>query len=326
MKELIKLKNAYASLYALVGADRSDHVVFTSSGAEGVNHAIFSTYLDITRPTGKNHFIAGMLDEAPAIQSLLRLQEMGCLFDLAPVNAQGIITVEAIAESMTPRTALVSLSAANGLTGVIQPIQAIAELCRERGVWLHIEASHILGKGYFSFADSGADILTFDGELIGGPAGTGALFHRSHLELSPFIRGVTSVNKELLVKLGERCRVLHQTGEQACLEWSRARETLEQAISSVGKALFTESERLPHRSCLLFPGVHGEALSFLLKKQGVVTSCGGGHFQHLKHQLKSCQIPEPDCYSGLSFNMQENVETELLLNWVKQLQSYSRGL
>lgn len=159
------LSEAYAAFYALVEADVEDHYLFTS-GAEAVNQVIMGTYIDVTRKTGRHHFLASTVGEAPSVMAMTRLEEMGCHFQMVPVNSEGIVTPQALAETLTPRTALLSLSWGNGLTGIVQPIEQIAKLCEERGILLHVDATHVLGKGYFLFKESGIHFLTFSGGLL----------------------------------------------------------------------------------------------------------------------------------------------------------------
>ncbi|CAK9251057.1 unnamed protein product [Sphagnum jensenii] len=108
---------------------------------------------------------------------------------MAPADKNGRITAGAIAEAMTPRTALVSIAWANGLTGVINPIEEIAAICKERGVHLHIDASHVLGKVFAEWEEVPAHFLTFNGDSIHAPSGTGALFIRGDVKCSPMILG-----------------------------------------------------------------------------------------------------------------------------------------
>ena len=73
---------------------------------------------------------------------------------------------EILEEALRPRTSLVSLSWANGLTGVIHPVADLAEACQAKGVCLHVDASYAIGKHYFRFEDLNIDYLTFDGSFF----------------------------------------------------------------------------------------------------------------------------------------------------------------
>ena len=142
------IEDALKGIYALIGATENDDVIFTSSSAEGINQIILSTYFDVTVHTGKNQFITSVIDEAPAIMAIGRLEHLSCIGKMAPADKHGKVTAEAIAEAMTPRTALVSIAWANGLTGVINPIEEIAKVCKERGV-LCISMLHMCLEKYF---------------------------------------------------------------------------------------------------------------------------------------------------------------------------------
>ena len=113
------IKDAYKSLYALLGADNKDAVIFTSCGAEAVNHVFHSVYTDIALPRGKNHFITGKTDEAPALMAMHQLEEQGCIGKCVDVDGSGHVTAELLGDVLSPRAALVSLSWGDGLTGVI---------------------------------------------------------------------------------------------------------------------------------------------------------------------------------------------------------------
>lgn len=306
------LKEAYQSLYDLVGAKKSDQFIFTSSGAEAVNHAVFAAYLDITRQMGKNHFIASNLDEAPALMAMNRLKQLGCVFQMASAGPNGYVPYEAIAETITPRTAMISLSWANALTGVIQPLAEIAKLCKERGILFHVDATHVLGKGAYTLESSGADLLSINGESLFGPSGSGGLFIREDLEISPMILGGEeqsqmrggSFNIQNVIGLGRAARDAIDLSDHVCMETARLRSLFESLVMEQvrgARVLFAEEERLPHLSAFLFPGAASDALLYLLHQKGVFASAGGGDIQQMAPLLKACRIPEPLCYCGLSF-------------------------
>src|SRR5262245_51199733 len=85
------LSEAYKAIYDMLGAKEEDDIIFTSSGAESINHVILSAYTDITLPTGKNQFVTSNIDEAPIIMAIGRLERMGCVGKMASVNQQGKI-------------------------------------------------------------------------------------------------------------------------------------------------------------------------------------------------------------------------------------------
>lgn len=317
------LEESYKAIYNLLGATENDEVLFTSSGAEAVNHAIFSTYYDVMLDTGKNQFVTSNIDEAPSIMAIGRLEKMGCVGKMALADKEGKITPEAIADAISPRTALVSLSWANGLTGVINPVHLIADLCQERGIRLHLEASYILGKLYFELNDVGADFITFDGSRLHAPKGTGAIFIKEGIKLSPFIVGGAEqaghragcLDVGGLAALGQAATETFECRDLLCTEVARLRNRLETGIISGfpdAKVFFQDQERLPHCTAIAFPGIANEAMLYALNRKGVLASIGGGHFQQIGIILSASGIKEPLAYSAISFSLsRETHEDEI---------------
>ncbi|WP_068470807.1 cysteine desulfurase family protein [Candidatus Protochlamydia phocaeensis] len=308
------LAESYRTLYHVIGAQEADQLILTSSGAEAINHVIFSTYRDITVPTGKNHFLTATIDEAPMIMAMGRLEPLGCVSRMIEVDQTGLVTAKALAEALSPRTALVSLSWANGLTGTVQPLAEIADLCRQRGVRLHVDATHVIGKLFYELEDIRADFMTFNGEQFHGPKGTGALYIKQGIKCSPFISGgaeqaglrAGGVNMPGLVGLAWAAKEALEARDLLCTEVARLRNKLEMGIARVypaAKVCFKEQERLPHCTTLLFPGIANEALLFALNRKGVCASIGGGNFQQLGLILAACGIEENEAHSAVSFSL-----------------------
>ncbi len=308
------LEEAYRSLYALLGAHEKDTIVFTSSGTEAVNQVIQSVYFDVTRPTGKNHFVTAGIDEAPAILAVGRLEQMGCVGKMATVTTGGYVTAQAIADVITPRTALLSLSWANGLTGVINPVGEIASLCQERGILFHLEASHVLGKLYFDLADVGADFITFNGDNLHGPKGSGALWIKEGVRLSPLLLGGSQqaglragdVNMPALVGLGVACQEALDSRDLMCTEVSRLRGRLEAGILAGypdAVVFFRDEQRLPACTAIAFPGISNEAFLYALDRQQLFASMGGGNFQQIGLVLEASGINPTLAHSTLSFSL-----------------------
>lgn len=319
------IKKAYNYIYRLLGASEEDTFIFTSSGAEAVNHVIFSTYMDVTRKTGKNHYLSTNLNEAPSILAMSRLQEMGCLFDMVAVDEKGQLTLKSLRESLTPRTVLLSLSLACGVMGIIQKTEEIAALCKERGILLHVDVTHMLGKGEFSCH---ADFITFNGEQIGAPKGTGGLLVKRGIEIAPFILGGNeqaqmrggSFNVPLLVGLGEAARLAFEDQDHVAMETARLRSLFEERLLALipdAEILFTDQMRVPNITTVIFPKVATEALAYTLASHQLFANMGGGNFQQIAHLLKACKIGQ--AYSGLSFALSSQMGQEKILKGAKMI-------
>lgn len=317
------MEEAYRSIYKLLDAIDSDTFVLTSSGPEAINHVLNAAYYDITLPTGKNQFITSNIEEAPALMAIGRLEQMGCLGKMVPADSNGQVTSAAIAEAFTSRTALVTLSCGNGLTGVIHPVTEIAAVCKERGVKLHLDITHILGKSYIDLQEIGADYITFNGDHLHAPKGTGGLYYRSGTTCSSFILGgleqggkrAGSVNVPGLVALGIAAQQALDSRDLICTETARLRDKLEQGIISEipdATIFFKDQPRLPHTTTIGFPGLVNEALLFLLNRKNVYACIGGGSFQQIGLVLIASGVNEKLAHSAINFSLsRETVEDDI---------------
>jgi cysteine desulfurase len=338
------LKEYYKMLYAFLGAQEADQFVLTSSGAEAVNHVISSVYKDVTLSTGKNQFLTSNADEAPTLMAMSHLEPLGCVAKMIQVNSSGIVTLEALSEAISPRTAMVSLSWANGLTGVVQPIAEIAKLCKQRGIRLHLEATHVLGKLFYELEDTPVDFITFNGDQLHAPKGTGGLYVKQGIKCSSFIAGGSDqggmraggLNMAALAALAHASKESLECRDLLCTETARLKYKLETGIIKgypQAKICFKECERLPHCTTILFPGISNEALLFSLNRKGVYATIGGGQFQQLGLLLVACGLEENLAYSAVSFSLSRYTTEEeidraigLIVESAQQLSQTSQKL
>lgn len=315
------MEDALKAIYSMIGAKEKDHFVFTSSGAEAVNHAIQAAYFDLTMHSGRNHFITSAIDEAPSIMAIGRLEELSCSGKMVSPNKEGKITPDAIIAAMTPRTALVSLSWVNGLTGVINPVAEIAAICKERGVPLHLDITHALGKLYFNSEELGASFLTFNGDHLHAPKGTGGLWIKEGVRCSPFLIGgieqggrrAGSFSVANLVALGEAAKETIEARDYVGTEVARLRNKLEDGIIEGfpdAIVFYPNEERIPNVTAIAFPGVSNEALLYLLNKNGVYANIGGGSFQQIGLVLSAAGVDKKIAATTLSFSLSRETKEE----------------
>jgi len=337
---LPEMKKLYEKVYRFLGADAEDHFILTSSGAEGVNHAVFSTYHDISLHSGKNHFITSSVDEAPAIMAINRLEQHGCAMSLVDVDKDQVVTADRLADHMTPRTALVSLSWGNGLTGLLNPVDEISDLCKERGIVFHLDATHVLGKHYFDLEDAGCDILTFDASPFHAPQGIGGIWSKKGKKLSPFLVGgneqaglrAGTFSVASLAALAQAAQEAEESGDLLAMEGARLRDKLESGLVDA-VPLFQGKNRLPHISVVAFPGISNEAMLYALNRNKVHASIGGGHFQSLPILLEAMGIETRLAESAVSFSLsrettEEEIDraVEIINTTAKSLRSISKEL
>jgi len=299
---------ALKKLYSLLGASERSHFILTSGGQEAIFQMFIHFYLDEIRETGKNHLLTTAIEEAPILLSMSRLEELGTVTRLLPVDEKGRLKLDALDEAIKPKTSLLSLSWANALTGVIQPIEEIIQRCHAKGVKVHLNASSMMGKLPISFDELGVDFLSFTGDKIHTPQGIGGLFqgtrpHQSSHHVAA-LSGLSLAVEEELLRM-----------EQFAMETARLRDMFETELKLVipeSIVLFQDADRLPHVSTVAFPGVMAESLLYLLHRRQVYASLGGGEYQKLSSQLKSCGVAPELCHSALSFAIShETTEDDL---------------
>lgn len=318
------IKESLQSIYTLIDANEAEGFVFTSSGAEAVNHVIYAVYHDVTRLTGKNQFVTSNIDEAPAMMAIGRLEELTCVGKMVKADVYGKVTAEALQELINPRTALVSLSWANGLTGVVNPVAEIAKLCQSKEILFHVDATHVLGKLFYQLDEIKPSFLTFNGDHLHAPKGTGGLYIKGGLKCSSFIMGgmdqggkrAGTLNVPALIGLGHAAKEVLEARDLLCTEVARLRDLFEEEVLSQIKGtqvFFKDQERVPHISAIAFPGIANEALLYALNRKGVYASIGGGNYQQIGLVLMASGVHETLAHSSLSFSFsRETTEDEVV--------------
>lgn len=330
------MQESIDQLLAALGASPRDRIYFFSSYAEAMSHLFFSYYVDNMRSSGKNHVLTTSNEEAAILMSIKRLEELGCLGRILPVNSEGLLTVEALKQEIKPRSSLLSLAWANGLTGVIQPIESLASQCKSEGMHVHVDASYAIGKVPFCLRDLPIDFLTFDGGVLHAPKGTAALIVKADADLPPPLSTMTGLCVGGLVALSKAVCESMERMDVMGLEVARLRDQLEKGVEKECPgvhSVFKGSPRLPNCATLIFPRIASDALLYLLHRHQVYASLGGGHAQRLSHLLIASGIDPFLSQCALSFTLsfettQEEIERAIsvVVSCVRQQNRLTEGL
>lgn len=249
---------------------------YVTSPEEAASKILFSTYLEVVREMGKNHLLV-QSDTLPQEQ-LKSYEQLGCVIKPLVCNLQGQITPQQLAEAIGPKTALVSLSWAHPLTGVIQPLHDLAEVCREKGALLHVDLSSAIGKVFFRLQDLDATFLSFSGHLFHGLKGSGGLFVRHPSPVSALFHEPVAASLEPgFIALSDAIARSLSLFDHLSTEVARLRNKLEEGIVEKypeATILFKEVERLPNCSVIAFPGVSAELLHYLLARKEIYAAPG----------------------------------------------------
>lgn len=314
------------ALYARV----RDRLFLTSGGRESHFQVIYATYKDFIRETGRTHLHALEMEVNSITAQIKELEKFDVCGKFLPVNAQGQLTKEILAEGLNPRSAMLSISWANGLTGIIHPLEDIVEICRQKQVRLHVDISHVIGKLYLHLQSYDVDFFTFDARFFHGPASVGGIITKES-----FTPCFESEDRDFTVLNNAFHRALDQI-DHVCTEIARLRDKFEQGMKEAAvecTIFFQEVHRLPHISVMAFPGANAEALLYLCARQGIYVGNGGGNDPKLATVLSQMGIESALAHSALSFALsaettEEEIDLaiEIVTDNVKKLQSYSKEL
>lgn len=343
-RALKRIQKAYEALYRVTGLDSSYSLLCSHSIAAAQTHLLFSIYMDYGRKCGRGHFIASKNSTGPILMQLERLTEIGATFDLVRPKAGGGIDIEHLRSLITPRTQLLSLSYVDPHTGLIEEIGEILEICRERGVFLHLDLSHSwyqLPDKMQNIASLGADLITIDGAACGASFGGALLILRPGIRIEPLLPSGTPLLSYLDLPpecIWDLALALEATSKQSTLVSmrvpSKKRALQKKLTESFSKAHlpqplfpFAKQYRLekklpsieiaPCQLLIVFPTLHSEHLAFLLAEKGLTFSIGGGPSQQLHYLLRDSQLPSAYHHSALTLRLDSRLSSEEL-DWIAQ--------
>jgi len=309
-----RIKEARENVARLLGA-AADEIVFTSCGTESDSTAIRAA---IESYPAKKHLVTSRVEHA-AIKNLFEsLSKKGYRTTFVPVDREGRLDLEALYDSLTDDTAIVSLMWANNETGVIFPIEEISRRVKERGIIFHTDAVQSVGKIPIDLSRTGVDMLSLSGHKIHAPKGIGALYIRKGTKFAPFLigghqekgrRGGTE-NTAAIVGLGKAAEIAKKhmaSGGYAAV--GALRDRLENEILAQVPSTFVNGDRanrLPNTTSIAFEYVEGEAILLMLNEYGICASsgsaCTSGSLEP-SHVLRAMGVPFTAAHGSIRFSL-----------------------
>jgi cysteine desulfurase len=185
-KPRIAVAEARHQVAGLLGA-AADEITFTAGGSEADNLAIRGAAL-AARHRG-NHIITQATEHPAVLEVCHCLTADGFTVTRLPVDQHGRVDPVELEAAITDRTVLVSIMAANGETGTLQPVRRLAAIAHQHGALVHTDAAQAAGKIPLDVTELGVDLLTIAGHKLYAPKGIGALYIRTGTPIHPIIHG-----------------------------------------------------------------------------------------------------------------------------------------
>jgi cysteine desulfurase len=276
----VAIEDAREQVAALFGA-RPREVVFTSSGTESVNHAIWG---GVRRAGVGGRIVTSAVEHSSVLDACRR--EAGDVV-IVGVDRQGRFDPDEVIAAIGDDTALVTVQLANHEVGTLQPVAAVCAAARERDVLVHVDACTAAGHVPVDFHALGADLLSVTAHKLGGPKGSGALLIRRGLRIPPLIIGGSQERERrggledvpAIVGFGAAAAALTD-GDALAGEADRNREIPETIAAgaldgTVGVVRYGDpDDRVPHILCLGIEGVEAEPILLALDQRGVAVHSG----------------------------------------------------
>ena len=318
----IKIREAREKTAALLGCDPSE-IIFTGCGTESDNTAIKGT---LAAHPNKRKVITTRV-EHPAVLSVCRdLESQGYTVVELAVDKKGRLDLSELESHLDDNTAIVTIMFANNETGVVFPVEKIAEMVKSKGIVFHTDAVQAVGKIPINLSKSNIDLLSLSGHKLHAPKGVGILYVRKGTRLAPFMLGghqeggrrAGTENVPGIIGLGKACELAMQNFDQENKKVKSLRDKLEKDILAKCPDCMVNGDtesRLPNTSNISFEFIEGESILLMLDRFGICASsgsaCTSGSLEP-SHVLRAMGVPFTAAHGSIRFSLSRyNTEDEV---------------
>ena len=315
------VERARKQVAALIGAGSKD-VVFTSGATEANNLAIKGAaraaerFARATEGTEgrRDHIVTIATEHKAVLDPIARLEKDGWRVTVLPVRRDGLVDVAAVDASVTERTALVSVMAANNEIGVLQPIKELAAAAHAKGAWFHTDAVQAAGKVPFDVEALDVDFASLSAHKVYGPKGVGALYvRRKRVTVEAQIDGggherrmrSGTLNVPGIVGFGKAAEIAQAEMETESKRLAGLRDRLLEGLQGRTDGMTVNGSmqaRLPGNVNVSFAGIDGEAL--LVSLDDIAVSSGAACTQaEPSHVLMALGLSKDRALASLRFGI-----------------------
>ncbi|MFS0654735.1 cysteine desulfurase family protein [Bacillus sp. 179-C3.3 HS] len=262
---------------------KPQEIILTSGGTEADNLAI--TGVAMARQHEGKHIITVKTEHHAVLHTCERLEKLGFDVTYIDVDQTGLIDMDQFKQALREDTILVTIMYGNNETGVIQPIKEIGELLKDHAAYFHTDAVQAFGTIPIHAKDLHIDLLSASGHKLNGPMGTGFLYMKESVKLSPQIFGGEQERKRRagtenvagVVGLAEAVRLTKQNRGENAVHYGKLKHIMLQVFEEESIPFSINghpTQTLPHILNVHFPGVSIESLLVNLDMEGIAVSSG----------------------------------------------------
>lgn len=291
-----------------------DEIVFTGSASESNNLALKGL---VEANPKKNKIIISSVEHDCIRNSAIWLRGKGYKVVMLPVDKKGFVDFEVLKKEIDKTTLVVSIIHGSNEMGTIQDIKKIGELCRERGVYFHTDASQSFGKVPIDVKEMKIDLLTASSHKIYGPKGVAILYVRDGIKINPIMHGgghegglrSSTVNVPAIVGMGKAVELCVKNMKTENERLTKLRDKLIGGIlTSIDDCWLNgdDKKRLSNNVNISFERVEGESILMELSNRGIMCSTGSACSSNNlepSHVLLAMGLSSPEAHGSLRFSL-----------------------
>jgi cysteine desulfurase len=293
------LEDSRAKIAKAINAGK-DEIYFTSGGTEANNFALKGLFFQ--HFPKKDHIITTRIEHDCVINTCKWLETRGAKVTYLEVDKDGFVSLDAIKNSITDRTLVVSIIHGNNEIGTIQNIEAIAKICKEKKTLFHTDACQSFTKVPLDVRKQNLDLVTLNAHKIHGPKGVGALFIKKGIEITPLFhgggheRGLRSGTENVSGVIGF-AKAAELADKKHVVEMTILRDKMINELMNIPgiKLNGPRENRLCNNINISFEKVDGEVVGGYLENEGILTSTGSACMSHstgISHVLKAIGLSD----------------------------------
>jgi len=320
----VAVENAREKIAQTINA-RHDEIIFTSGATESDNLALIGT-MEKYKDKG-NHLITCQTEHKAVLDTARHLESLGKKVTYLPVNEFGEIDLDLLKKSITDKTVMISIMAANNEIGTIAEIEKIGRIAHDAGVIFHTDAAQAVGHIPIDVEKMNVDLMSFSAHKMYGPKGIGALYIRSRnprVKPEPIIFGggqernirPGTMNVPAIVGFGKALDIAKNEMDQENEQFKTwIKQLLEIFEKSGGSLNGHPTKRLSHNLNVCFRGVESKAIINSISKK-IAISVGSACTTQLvepSHVLLALGLDEEGAHSSIRigigrFNTKDEIE------------------